>query len=430
MVIFLVEPVTLEAIKFNHNENSASSDALNIVKNYNQPISAPEWRRNACFNAEDSLAAYAIEEIQENTLTIQIQCRTTDPSIHAVEIKAVDPTREYYRRGGGCLYWFLTEILGAKVDPPPPTNYNILGEVKTKRLEFSDGLSNFETFELENIRINKSTGVGIHKNCWEWLYRNPNLPSPNDNWRWLATNYANRTYHRIYTTVKNPALPWGQTPGREPWTDILEYACRWANGASTDEMAARKITRAVYNLGPDVLEYDCPGGGYSWYSAGSVFDCTSFIDLLKGGIGMGRYINCSDCATIVSTFANILGCSLWQSRMGHTSHVFYLNPIKSLGANVWYPGCDPNEFPGWGGFFGYHEVAWTGNCLANDHVYDACLAVDGDADPTSQPHTELLPIRMKFGDVGDGDYRDRLAAPGSRSYCNPRPDSRQRRQVR
>ena len=68
---------------------------------------------------------------------------------------------------------------------------------------------------------------------------------------------------------------------------------------SRDE-AAEKITRAVYNdLGPSVIEYDCPGGGRGRYSLGS-FDCTAFVERLNGGIGNGRYVNCSDCATITS----------------------------------------------------------------------------------------------------------------------------------
>jgi hypothetical protein len=43
------------------------------------------------------------------------------------------------------------------------------------------------------------------------------------------------------------------------------------------------------------------------------------------------------------------------------------------------------------------------NCTANDDVFDACLRVDGDSDPT--------------------------AAPTGRSNCNPQPATRQRRLV-
>ncbi len=64
-----------------------------------------------------------------------------------------------------------------------------------------------------------------------------------------------------------------------------------------------------------------------------------------------------------------------------------------------------------------------------DNVFDACLQVDGDADPTSAPHTALLPVDMKFGNPGDLQYRDRLAVPADRGNCSPLPGTRQRRPV-
>ena len=142
------------------------------------------------------------------------------------------------------------------------------------------------------------------------------------------------------------------------------------------------MTRGVYQLGPAVVTYDCPGGGSSHYSWGGGFDCSAFIDRLQGGTGNGNYVNCSDCATFVSTFANILGCDLWQSRMRDNGFVsFGLNPMLGIGSSTWEPCCHGE--PGWGDAFSYHEVAWTGACTVTERVYDGCLQVDGDADPTS-----------------------------------------------
>jgi hypothetical protein len=92
-----------------------------------------------------------------------------------------------------------------------------------------------------------------------------------------------------------------------------------------------------------------------------------------------------------------------------------LNPIRAIGRTTWDPGCPDWGIPG----FDYHEVAWEGAGTATDRVWDACLEVDGDDDPTSQPHTPLLPTNMVFGTPGSGDYRDRLATPDSRSLCEP-----------
>ena len=57
--------------------------------------------------------------------------------------------------------------------------------------------------------------------------------------------------------------------------------------------------------------------------------------------------------------------------------------------------------------FSCHWVAWY-------NVYDACLEVDNDANPTTSPHTGLLPVNMTF-DAGTpaayDDYRGKLVDP-------------------
>ena len=101
---------------------------------------------------------------------------------------------------------------------------------------------------------------------------------------------------------------------------------------------------------------------------------------------------------------------------------FALNEILAIGSSVWQTAC------GWSGF-SYHEVAWKGACTANEEVFDGCLEVDGDVDPTTPPHIPLLPINLRFGNPGDGQYRDRLATPAGRPNCAPQPATRQRRTV-
>ena len=171
------------------------------------------------------------------------------------------------------------------------------------------------------------------------------------------------------------------------------------------------------------VAYDCLGGGGTRY-AKTGFNCTAFLDRLDGGPGKGKYVNCTDCATIVSTFANIVGCELLQSRMGF---FFDLNPILAIGQKNWYPGC-----PNWlGTGFRYHEVAWKSPCTLDEEVFDACLLVDGDADPTQAPQTPLLPVNMRFGEHSDKQYRYRLEKLDSSdpnhvptdqdSTCEPQP---------
>lgn len=401
--------VTLEAIKFNHDPYSASADAINIRKNATQFINVPEWQRGVSVSPEDSPAAYAINESRGHVLKIQAKFRRLNADIQVAEVRALDPVVNP-PQPRGCLQfliWLLRAILRALFG-------NVLGEVKARQVTFlPNGDTAFETFELEHVRL-WNAGIGVRTTTWQWQYR------LNSSGSWINIQTSQ---HRVYSLLDVPTAPWQQTPysasnNQLPWTEVLDYACRWAFLSNDRDEATGRITRSIYDLGPSIIEYDCPGGGSTHYALGS-FNCTAFLDQLKGGTGNGQWVNCTDCATFVSTFANILGCDLWQSRM---QSFFELNPLLAIGSSVWQTAC------GWG-WFNYHEVAWKGGCTSNYEVFDACLQVDGDIDPTSTPHTALLPINMRFGLPGDMQYRDRLATPAGRPNCEPAPTTRKRRVV-
>lgn len=401
--------VQLLAIKFNHDSASATNDAINLRKNASLFVTVPEWQRGISVNPEDSPAAYAVARVRGNTVTIQAQFRRSAPELQTVEIRALDATIDPPRRQGclGQILRILHGIIRALFG-------NVLGEVAARQVTFGpSGDTAFETFQLQYTKLDTAF-VGIRTTTWRWQYR----VSPGDPWSDFDTST-----HRIYVLLDLPTAPWQQQPygsgnAQLPWTEVLDYACNWAFGATAAVDAACGVTRRVYQLGPARITYDCPGWGSTHY-ASPTFNCTAFLDRLRGGPGAGYYVNCTDCATFVASFANILGCDLWESRMGWG---FGLNPLLAIGSAVWQPAC------GWPGF-NYHEVAWTGACDVGDHVYDACLQVDGDADPTVAPHTPLLPCQMRFGDPGDGDYRDRLATPAGRPTCDPQPGTRTRRSV-
>jgi hypothetical protein len=400
-------PVQLEAVAFNHDTSAATGDALTIRRNATQDVTVPEWRRGLSVTPEDSPAAYAKAAVAGNTLTIKAQLSCTDPKLSTIEVRALDADVDPWPGQSGCLgfiIWLLRLLALALVG-------NVLGEVAARTITFpASGTTGLESFTLTGVRLAR-VGVGVRTTRWRWQYR----PAGSGAWTDFAT-----TSHRIYVLLDIPAAPWVQTPGSPqlPWTEVLDRACDWASLAVSRNEAAERITRAVYGLGPSVIEYDCPGGGSSRYSLGS-FDCTAFVERLNGGIGNGRYVNCSDCATITSTFANVVGCDLWQSRM---ESGFALNEILAIGSAIWQTAC------GWGSF-NYHEVAWLGGCTQNDPVWDACLQVDGDADPTTAPHTPMLPVNLVFGATGTGLYRDRLCTPAGRPNCNPAPATRTHRPV-
>ena len=408
--------IYLEQIAFNHDPGSASGDALNLRRNASDWVEVPEWRRGISVTPEDSPAAYALAQVAGHTVTIKAAFSCTDPNITGVEIRAVDNVVAPPPPSGcaGWLLWFIQSLLRALFG-------NVLGEVQARTVTFVGGQTGLLPFTLINTKLSQIR-VGSHTTEWRWQYRS--LGPGKHKWHDLVI-----TKHRIYTILDLPTAPWQQTPYQQtntqlPWTAVLDHAVSWALSATNAVDAAAGVTRGVNGLGPGLVTYDCPGGGYSWYSSGG-FDCTAFLDRLKGGVGDGYYVNCSDCGTFVSTFANILGCDLWQSRMG--SGFFHLNPILGIGSSTWQPAC--HGIDGWSDGFGYHEVAWTGACDANENVFDACLQVDGDADPTTAPHTALLPVNLRFGNPGDTLYRDRLTVPADRANCSPLPNTRQRRAV-
>ncbi|HEY5748826.1 MAG TPA: hypothetical protein VIU12_22305 [Chryseolinea sp.] len=404
--------IRIKAIKFNHLPGSMNTDALEIRKNKLTAISVPEWVDGISTLAQDSLVAYAMRETQGNTITIQARFESTDTSNFSVTIRAIDPVTNPPEPHGciAWLLWFLRKIFIALFG-------NVLGEVKARTVNFVNGQSNYETFELLHPRF-WNTGVGVYFTEWQWQHRTRKEHARK---KWFNMQ---RTNHKVYILLEAPTSPWNQVAGSNqlPWTEALEYGCTWAKGAKTRDEAATKITESIYNLGPSRIEYDCPGGGSSHYSAGS-FNCTKFLERLSGGLGNGKYVNCSDCATIVSSFANLIGCDLWQSRMG--GFYFQLNNIRGIGSSVWTTACN-----NWGGF-SYHEVAWKGNCTEQDQIFDGCLQVDGDSDPMTAPHTPLLPTNMVFGDCTTMNYRLRLTpnTPAGCGSCNAQPSTRVRRVI-
>lgn len=398
----------LESIAFDHDASGCSTDALTIRRNASQPVTVPEWTKGVSVNADDAPAAYSLADVHGNDVTIRVELSRTMPCDNTVEVRALD-----MNAGGGCLYAILVALgLGDWVKPSPG---NLLGAVARRKVHFTGAskTSGPLLFKLTNHRLN-SAAVEQGITLWRWQYRE----SPVSPWIDFAM-----TQHRVFAVLRVPTAPWQQLPAAPsntqlPWVDLLHHVCTWAKGAHTADEAAAAITKAIYALGPSTVEYDCPGGGSSQYSWPD-FDLSAFLDRLGGGPGNGIYVNCSDCATFVSTCANLAGADLWQSRMGW---YFPLNELLAIGSSVWQTAC------GWPGF-SYHEVAWKGACTETEHIYDACLQVDGDADPTTAPHTPLLPVDMRFGNPGDGDYRDRLCPAASGANCAPQPSTRTRRPV-
>jgi hypothetical protein len=388
--------VRVDAIKFNHHPLSQTNDALNIRRNYAEEVIVPEWIRKYT-KPQQSPVAYSISDIGTNRVTIKVRFAVIPPNITRAEIKAT---------GGG-----------------------ILGRVDPITVNFVHGISSPEYIEIELDHNHiKDAAVNVEDIEWQWMCR----CIGHKKWQNM-----DKTRHRIYTVLKEPVLPWKQHPypdTQNPWSDVLDFSCKWARGANSSDAAAAAITTRV-NQSAGIFEYDIPGGGACHYSDSysdpeitGLFNCTAYIDRLNGGPGNGKYVNCADCASIVGTFSNILGCELWESKMGYG---FYLNDIISIGSTTWGKPFSGTDYYG---AFSYHEIAWKGSALLNDQIFDACLKVNGnELDATRKPDPikkiPSLPLNILFDDPNSFDYREKLVTPSSIARCLPLPTTKTRRAV-
>jgi hypothetical protein len=365
--------ISIEAISFNHDPVSAARDALTIRRNETQDVAVPEWRRGMT-RPEDSPAAYTIDQITTNRLTIKVQFRRESADPTTVEVHAVG-------KAG-----------------------NVLGNVKSRTINFASSLSAVELFELDTSGQNPT--VAVNNIAWDWF---------------IGGTFRQTTEHRIYTLVSAPQEPWGQ-PGSPvpdfqlPWTEVLEHACREANGARNENEAAAMLAEWVYSLGPDKLRYDDFGAGSSTFTIPGMrtFRCTHFLQALADN---ARWrVNCTDCATILSSFANILGCDLIQSQIGDD---FQTNRIQKIGSD------SPLSQP-----FRFHEVAWKFPSEGAASVYDCCLQVDGDDDPSGGNFQPTLGVNMPLGVRGSGGYHFRLIADtGNAQIPREKWGTRMRRKI-
>lgn len=358
--------IRLDAIEFNHNSDLSQTGAFHLRRNETQTVTVPEWRLDSCNSYECSPVAYR---------TLEMPARMT--------IKA-SFTCEGEFRG--------QPTVRAKAKPS-----HILGDVPKHAI-----LSGSIKLDLPYARVAQAP-TGIHDIVWRWEFSaTPHLPR---SWTEFQT-----TRHRVYLVPAMPKRPWQpEDPSSDhcSWTDLLNYACDWAAGAMTSDQGAAQITRRVFGLGATLLQFDVVGNGGSHYCDRLFFDCDAFLRRLSGEFSYGPFVNCSDCASIVSTFANAIGADLNQGMVvPKQGKSFDLDPHLLIGLPGWHDGG-----------FRYHEVGWKGKCQEGDRVFDGCCAIDGDDDPGIL--RALIPADLAFGFPGESGYRHFLAKDAKDDTCVP-----------
>jgi len=149
------------------------------------------------------------------------------------------------------------------------------------------------------------------------------------------------------------------------WQEVVELACKWASGAQSNDEATRLIAAAVFGLGNEPEATGLRYGGYPQYCLADTFDCAGFLRHLKGDPSTGANVNCMDTSAIVSTFANVLGCSLLQAQCNRgdpRTGVMLIGNVQPM-------------------HFSFHELAWSGTGAIADPVADGCVSVNGETLP-------------------------------------------------
>jgi hypothetical protein len=373
--------VVLEAIQFNHESNAATVDAFNIRRNETAAITLPEWQGNNG-SPLSSPAAYAKASIGNNKVIVKARFHSTDTTLGKIWVQALDG------------------------HPPPANAANVLGTVPPTEVLLNNGQPDFVPLTLDHVTIN-TAGVSVSEVIWRWQFSLNGTA-----WTDLVT-----TTHRIYTVLSLPTAPWQPlspqiTNIQVPWTEVLDLACDWAKGQQDVAGAAGKITDNINALGPGKVIWD-PKSSYIKEGTRN-FLCSQFLDLIRRGPQSGQTVNCADCATAVSIFSNILGASLSQAGMGTD---FSYNHLIKIGGQAPFASS-----------FQLHEVAWTGDCTNDDFVFDACLQLDGEGPPETDPFVALLPKNMLFGTPEDEQYQFRLS--GRKTFgglCQADPGSKRQR---
>jgi len=379
--------VNLVALAFDHGRGDPQSYTMPLY-DAGSAVSVPEW---TAASGGPSPVGYVLDRLPEEAVVLARFAAAVPPGT-TVAVRAV--STPLGQPGSG-----------PSLPNLPPT-----------AVTFMAGDSGWCPFPLPTAPL-RAVGVGASLCRWTWQVRR----GPPDPWTAVSGSL-----HKVYTVLSAPTAPWSLAPsaaqsGSLPSTEALDVASAWAGGSRDVTEAAARVTAAVNDLGGSMLTYDALVGAPHYCVLGlPQFMLDAFLDRLRGGEGAGPLVNCSDCATIVSTFANLLGADLWQSKMGLVGPGFALNPLQAIGSAAW-------SRP-WG-FFVFHEVAWLGACEEPDPVFDACVHTDADDDPTSAPHLPSLPVNQVFGAPESGGYRDQIAAPAGRASCVPQPSLRVRREV-
>ncbi len=372
-------PISLRSIRFKLTHGTATNQPLSIRRDLFRAVPDLEWEVGRDFTSEPSALAIAASEIS-GEVDINVEFQYADPASPAVMVRTI------LEQGSSPVLGTVAEAFAAP---------------------------GFAIFKIRPA----ISGVGRHHVRWIWQWRS----AASVEWTTFIS-----TDHVVYTVLRPPSSPWTQPKNdsdvrdnvRLPWTDALDVACEWASGEQTEMGVLRRVEERVNGL--DAIDLQWQGRRVNLFydeapeltdSRRNLFRLTSFLRLVGGTSDRFPTLNCSDCATAVSTLGNLLGCNAVQMRLDRQSNAecITLNAIRPLGLEPRLPDVSTDRASCSEPMFTFHEVAWLGAADDTGRVFDASLRLLGVIEPAGNTSWDLSGgLAFGAGDV-PAPYRQRLA---------------------
>lgn len=370
--------ISLISLQFDHLAAASPRSALHLRRDGRTKVTRPEWVSGKVSPA-DCPVLYAADFNRAGTVVIKAKFHANSPlSTKGCEVRALE---------GG-----------------------VLGEVEAFAVSFAGQTDMTIEVPLNHLALNGPSKSDV---SWRWQYR-----IGTGAWRFLA-----RTPIRVYCTPKKPNAPWDLSAfdlRANPWTDALDFACQAANWYGIDEMDGLAASLCeLLNPGgiapnPFRLAYTVNDPGTPHYTTtDGALDLSALFERYKGGAGNGELVNCDDCAGLVVSFANLLGCDLYEQYILTSA----MHPVIPIGEGQWWTsglGFQPSFGAAGDGILTYHRVAWRGSNADDALVFDITWLLNGFADPDNpeQPHPEVrtpwYAYAERFKVAGQLDYIGRL----------------------
>lgn len=295
-------------ISFNY-EGGSSNDAITIKKNASSTISAPEYIGSESSVTKNENCAYIKSQSNRK---IKVKFNSNNINMNYL-VKA-------------------TVISGAGIG-------NIC--------EMFVAPCDLNTTEF-TIDIQGTIPSSVCKNTFSWKWEATALPTSSP-YCPITCTYVSTT-HTFYTMLATP-----QTPMSTPWTDVLEYACVWASGQSTNSNVLYYLCNNLYNNSG--LDYDGNQSHYDYIS----YPFQKFKFNLTDFLSEWNKADCQDMSMFLSILSSSVGAYLNQTRRIQGS--FSTKSIDPVGTTY-----------GWGTTsWNFHHIGWLNN------IYDPCIRLNSSS---------------------------------------------------